>query len=88
MSEPERPQWNDIFTPLELAAAIDLHAYKIARMAGWYEAAQDLHHAAECIRDLGDRIEMCASKAEDLQETVERIQRKARAALESFSDVP
>lgn len=50
--ETESPNWSDIYTAEQLAAAVDLHALKLAKQKGWYEIAQDLRHAAECIRDL------------------------------------
>lgn len=74
----ETPNWSDIFTAEQLAAAIDLHALKIAKQKGWYEVANDLHAAAECIRDLSDRAETQRAAGAELV-------RQVLAARESLS---
>ncbi len=84
----ERPRWNDLFNVDELAAALRVHANHVAKLTGWYDKAQDILHAADCIEDLADKLDMCAGKAEELQATVEQIQRRAKAAVESLSALP
>lgn len=74
----ETPNWSDLYTPEELAAAIDIHALKLAKLKGWYEIAGDLHAAAECIRDLSDRAETQRAAGAELV-------RQVLAARESLS---
>jgi hypothetical protein len=80
----ETAQWNDVYSTDELVAALHLHAAKLAR-AGSTGPATDLIHAADCISDLAERCALAAETAERLNSMVEETQRRARAALESFS---
>lgn len=88
MSEPARPEWHDIYTTDELASALEHHAAQWAHRHAAYAVADELRHAAACIRDLAERLDLGSTLANHLQLTVEEMQRKARAALESFKDVP
>lgn len=51
------PTWSDVYTPEELAAALDFAAARVAKMQGAYHLAAELKAAAECIRDLAERAE-------------------------------
>ena len=42
----DSPDWNDLFSPAELAAAVRVHAYKLAKMHGCYGISEDILHAA------------------------------------------
>lgn len=75
-------QWNDVFDNAdELAAALDVHSALLARKFGDYSMAADIRMAAEALRDLADRIEIAAFKAEQLQKAVEDTQATAQALL-------
>ena len=51
------PEWHDLFTVDELAAAVDLHAAQFAKKYGAYDIAAELRMAAQCIRDLNEQRE-------------------------------
>lgn len=48
----EAGSWSDRYTPAELAAALDHHAAKFAKLTGNYPVADEMRDAAACIRDL------------------------------------
>jgi hypothetical protein len=50
----EFPDWSDIHTPHELAAALRVHGNRLAKLTGWYEIAQEILQAASCIEDLAE----------------------------------
>jgi hypothetical protein len=87
MSEAHAPEWHDLHTAEELAAAIDYHGLQIAKRYGAYDIANEIRLGAECIRDLNDRLEMAIAMTERLQGIVEQTQRKAEAALASFAEL-
>jgi hypothetical protein len=62
----DSPDWNDIFTPAELAAALRLHGLKLAKMHGCYGMAEDILHAASAIEDLADDREQYKSAGGEL----------------------
>lgn len=65
-SETTTPEWHDLYSPDELAAALDLQAAKLAKRHGYYEIANELNAAAECIRDLNERYLEAVSAADRL----------------------
>ena len=89
------PSWNDVYTPEELAAALDLQAAKLAKRHGYYEIANELNHAAECIRDLAEQQAALASElavfvgaAMDGIESLNRVKQQIASGIESLSKVP
>jgi hypothetical protein len=87
MSEAHAPEWHDLHTAEELAAALDYHAVQIAKRYGAYDIANEIKLAADCIRDQNDRLEMAIALTERLQVNIEKVQRKAEAALASFAEL-
>lgn len=83
-----QPEWHDLYTAEELAAAVELHAAQFAKKYGAYDVAAELRQAAACIRDLSERCELGAAAAARLQDQVAAIERRARASLESLSKLP
>ncbi len=69
--------WSDVFTVDELAAVLDIHAARLAKRYGDYSLAADIVHAAQCIRELADRLD-----------TTRNIGAHLRASLESFGRLP
>lgn len=49
------PSWSDVYTADQLAAALDLHAAKLAKR-GYYEIASDMNLAAIAIGDLQEQV--------------------------------
>lgn len=78
-------QWSDLHTAEEWAGVLDEIAMRMANRYGDYNTHSQLCFAAECLREIAERCEMAAGKAEELQETVAQVQMKVRAALETFS---
>lgn len=52
---PDQPKWHDIYTEVELAAALRYAAAQLAKQRGAYELASELNFAADCIEDLAER---------------------------------
>jgi hypothetical protein len=84
----DQPNWNDLHTADEWADLLDDLAEKAAHERGVYDEHSNLKRAAECIRDLAERVEKASELAASLTVIVEDTQRKARAALESLSRLP
>lgn len=78
---PDAPQWHDLYTPEELAAVLDVHALRVAKMHGAYSFASDISRAADCIRDLEQQIDELRSAGGD-------IVRKLLVSRESLSRKP
>jgi len=78
------PNWNDIFTAEELAAALDVYAARLAKEKGWYEISQDISHAAACIRDLDDRNQELLG----LSRSLSKLSQTLAGGIESLSRVP
>jgi hypothetical protein len=85
--EAHTPEWHDLHSSEELAAALDYHGVQIAKRYGAYDIANEIRLGAECIRDLSDRLEMAIALTERLQVNIEKVQRKAEAALASFAEL-
>lgn len=84
----DTPNHDDLHTPDEWADLLDEHALTVASKYGKYDMHNDLQMAAQCIRDQAEAIEKAAGIADSLNATVNEMQRKARAALESLSKLP
>ncbi len=77
----DNPTWSDIYTPEELAAALDVQAAKLAKKHGYYEIAAEISAAAECIRDLAEQRDGLSAAGAELV-------RNVLAAKESLSRLP
>jgi hypothetical protein len=82
------PNWDDLHTADEWADVLDEIAEKLALRYGDYGRNSQIRLAAQCLRDLSERVAMAAEKADELASQVATIQMKARAALESLSKLP
>lgn len=77
----EFPDWSDIHTPHELAAALRVHGNRLAKLTGWYEIAQEILQAASCIEDLAEERDQLRAAGGDLV-------RRVMAARESLTRLP
>jgi len=82
--ETERPNWNDVFTAEELAAALDVYSAKLAMEKGWYEISQDISHAAACIRDLDGRN----AELLGLSRSLSKLSQTLAGGIECLSKTP
>jgi hypothetical protein len=78
------PNWNDIYTADELAAALHVYSARLAREKGWYDIANDIRLAAECIRDLDDKNQELLG----LSRSLSKLSQTLAAGVESLSKVP
>lgn len=78
------PNWDDIFTADELAAALDVYAARLAKEKGWYEISQDIGHAAACIRDLDEQ----KGELLGLSRSLSKLSQTLAGGIESLSKVP
>lgn len=87
----DNAKWSDVFTPEELAAALDIHSLRMAKQYGDYSFAADIAAAAECIRELSERLVNGEAAAIKLQAQVEKAQDAAlriRASMETLGRLP
>ena len=87
-TEDITPTWSDLYTPEQWAVILETQAELLAKQRGEYSVAADLRHAAACIRDLSDKVDEAARKAENLMAGINEAHIKARAALETLSRLP
>lgn len=84
----DSPSWSDIYTPEELAVALEHHAAQTAKRTGLYHVADELKHAAACIRELDQRLETVVAIGDALRDEVLSIRRTMRANIESLGRKP
>jgi hypothetical protein len=67
---PDMPTWRDIYTADELVLALEFTSARLAAKHGYYDIADELQSAADCIRDLQEQVDELRKAGADLVRNV------------------